>query len=87
MKDKMQFPKPPKTINISSLKIKTIESKQKSGRIKRYALHTSNSLEQRGSIFKTNTNCRESSVFGGRTLLKMEEMIQIKSSVDNVTHY
>lgn len=35
----MQFLKPPKTINKSSLKIKTIESKQKNGGIESYGTY------------------------------------------------
>lgn len=35
----MQFLKTPKTINKSSLKIKTIESKQKSGGVKSYGIY------------------------------------------------
>lgn len=51
------------------------------------ALIKINSSDQRGRIFKTNTNCEESSGFGGRELLKMEQMIRTKSRVENVIRY
>lgn len=46
-----------------------------------------NSSDQRGSIFKTNTKHEKSSGFGGRELLKMGEMMWRKNRVENVTHY